>query len=548
MNGNTLYWFDNKNKLLTKKKEKSSNVRKLINDTMDINNPSYCEKFFDISDLIIYLGQFLSISSVNSLAVLNSSIGDVIRKANNLALYHLRIIIEPTVKLANNEYLDEKGNHFYNKITNSYYVYCENVNNCMRGTIHPFRSPLSYDSTQCITFKDVFPIKAALKKGEVYNAPNVDQPLHQIITNNVMETFHKTFKNNPISNAIKRYISFSNTRVGNCYIEKYNVDDFLSNWKLITTNNVTAKLKTIDDKMWKKVYIRTKLKQHYSVKKKIKVRASCREGAYFIEFWQKNYYLQRFVHCINWTKNVIMGGSVFQAVVQLQPDTIESPQSDLDIFAHNISYKKWLLQLIKFEEKIMKENIKMVKICCNLKVHTYYLVFAGYKQVKVQFIFTCKSATPAQILTSFDISATQIGFNPYKFTLITTQSFLEFMNDGYASIFDLSQKEAIINEVQLSRVIKYVQRGVKSFKIPSNFSSRKFFQQLNNSETKLKKDNMNCNKDILPVQIALNPTEYISSKMYLNAFTNGSCIRSRNHDETHVLKSFLNLLLKQKSY
>ena len=548
MNGDRLYWFNNRNKLLTKKNKKRSNEKKLINNTMGINNQSYCEKFFDISDLIIYLGQYLPISSINSLAVLNLRISNVIRNANNLALYHLRIIIEPTLNMANNGYLDEEGNHFYNKITNSSYVYSENVNNCMRGTIHPFRSPLSYDSTQCITFRDVFPIEAALKKGEVYNAPNVDQPLHQITTSLVMETFHKTFKDNPISNTIKRYISFSNTRVGNCFIEQYNVAYFLLNWKLITRKNVTDKLKTIDNRMWKNVYIRTKLKKHYLVKKKIKVEVNCRDDAYFIEFWQENYYLQEFAHCINWKNNVIMGGSVFQAVVELQPDTIESPQSDVDIFAHNISYEKWLLQLVKFEKEIMKENIKMVKVCCNLKVQTYYLVFAGNKQIKVQFIFTCESATPAQILTSFDISATQIGFNPHKFTLIATHAFLEFMNGGYTSIFDFSQKNSIINDVQLSRVIKYVQRGVKSFKIPSNFSKRKFVKQLNNSQRRLKKNNMNSDKDILPIQIAFNPTEYISSKMYLNAFTNGSCIRSRNHDETHVLKSFLNLLLKQETY
>ena len=51
--------------------------------------------------------------------------------------------------------------------------------------------------------------------------------------------------------------------------------------------------------------------------------------------------------------------------------------------------------------------------------------------------------------------------------------------------------------------------------------------------------------NVLPIQIGLNPPDYLSTKTYSNPVTDKTCIRSNNHDETHMLKTFLNLLLNE---
>ena len=98
----------------------------------------------------------------------------------------------------------------------------------------------------------------------------------------------------------------------------------------------------IASQTWRKFYIRTLLHKNYARPRKNIVNVRCRGSNYFVHFWQRKYNLHKFVHFINWQNNLIMGGSVSQAVVALENDTIESLQSDLEflpmIFHMNIGH------------------------------------------------------------------------------------------------------------------------------------------------------------------------------------------------------------------
>ena len=555
MNLDANFWISNRNALLRLHASSSLQKSHFFHDEekhqsrqpthlIKLDNENYCHQFLAIADLITQSAKYLQIESLNSFAVVNKTINHAIRSSCNLAMYHLEILVGPILRLANKQYLDENGRHFYSYIRKSAYIYKENKDKCIRGINQPFRIPAAMiRNTNCVTFRDVYKNDKRLKKGRVSKIDGVDQPLHQFIISTVMEIYHMTFRNNPVSNALKQYISFSNGYVSDCYLEIHGVDDFIRDWQLIVNSPTTSKLEQFKNQTWQEVQIETLLKCHLPGQNEDKCDVSCRSAKYFIRYWQMNHYLQRFVHCINWTNNLIMGGAVFQSIVAIQKNTIEAPESDLDIFSHSISYNVWLSQLTKLESDLIKNNIKVIKVMVALRVYTYYLIFFDNKQIKLQFIFTCKSATAARILTSFDISACQIAFNPFNFTLTTTHSFLEFMKTGCAAIFDLHQETSLFHDGNVSRVIKYLNRGIKKFKIPIGQNINEFFKQLNTTQYKLNKYDRNSDGDILAIQIGLNPVEYLSNKMYLGSITKSTCCKSKNHDETHILKRFLNLLI-----
>ena len=555
MNLNTDFWVSNRNTLLrlhrrtalqrshfiNKSKERKS---KQITHSVQLWSKSYCHQFLEIADLIVHLSKFLTIQSLNSFAAVNKTINDGIRNSCNLAMHHLQILVKPIMRLANKEYLDENGRHFYSYIRKSAYIYKQNKNKCIKGINQPFRVPTAImQDTHCVTFQDVYTNDKRLKKGLLSRINGVDQPLHQFITSRVMETYHITFRNNPVSNTLKQYVSFSNCYVADCHLRIHTVDDFIRHWKLIVNVPTTPKLEEFKNRTWQKIQIETLLQRHFPRENKYDPDTSCRDAGYFIRYWQTYHYLHRFVHCINWENNLIMGGSVFQSIVAIQKDTIESPESDLDIFAYDIEYNVWLSQLIKLENDLVTKAIRVIKIIVAVRVYTYYLIFSDNKQIKLQFIYTCKSATPARILTAFDISACQIAFNPLNFTLITTYSFLEFMKTGYAQIFDLSQEALLFDGQNLNRIIKYLNKGVRHFKIPVHYSKDTFFKKLNKTQYTLNKHDRNSDEDFLAIQIGLNPVQYLSSKLYLSSIRKSSCCKSKNIDETHILKMFLNLLI-----
>ena len=529
----TNLWVENTTRLLNNHENghatSEQNVSKIKGQKF---NTSVYHQVLANRDLVQHLDQFFDITTLYAFSTTCTTFLSDTRKKLDIPINQIRAIFLPALKATNNNTTLQ----FLKCNQNSDYLYKENTHHCISGVEHPYRIPSECDK-KCVKLKDIYP-----QKQDTYlywlHAGKVDHALHYKMSSGAMELFHKLFPNDAISNYLKCLISFSNTRITNGFLYKCDVDFFINHYQKIQPATSDT-INNIDKQLWQSLKITNHLGIMTVNETKTTSPMKVRTIPYFIHYFEIHFLFKTIFPLINWEKNFIAGGAVFQALVAITEDTLET-KSDLDIFAYNITYSQWLSELNTFETKLIDAKLCAFKSVHAKKVQTYYI--HSKKAVKIQFIFSCETATQAQILTSFDLSAVQVGFNPETCQLLFSYGFLDYIFSGQAIIFNLTQQRDILiqRQILLPRVIKYHKYGIKLWKIPQGFDLTIFEERLNVTIRKMKKRN--------PHQIGFNhldiQTEADYSQRY---FTNKKCLRSDNHDEAHILKKFLNLLLNENN-
>ena len=490
------------------------------------------DKFFSCTDLVQLLHTFLDIATLYSFSQVSMKYYAHPGYTRNVEKQQLAIIISPELMAVNKN----KGLKFLKNICNNKYIYEQNADNCINGMEHPYHIPREFRK-KCTKFTDVYPQASDILIDRL-TPVKVDYALHYKLVSEDMELYHKVFRNYPISNALQCLVSFSNTKVNNCFLGNCDVGWFIKHYTKIQLKT-SKKLQSIIKQLWQTVEMTNNLGtislKTTSETFKIKIRSIC----YFVRYFEKNFYFKKIFKFINWETNLIAGGAVFQALIATRTDTIKT-RSDLDIFAYNVSYSQWLAQLVEFENKLLDdatERIRAMKSICNKKVTTYYIIREYQQPIKIQFIFSCESTTPAQILTNFDISAVQVAFNPVSCKLFYSYAFLDFLFTGQSTIFNLTQ-HAALHFINMRRIIKYHTYGIRLWKFPVGIDLKQFINRLNNTS-----ESIQTHSRAIPISIGLEQFDLMPETHYSRRyFSNKRCLRSDNHDETHILRTFLNLL------
>ena len=528
------FWAENKRKALRDDQRKL--VKKSSQSIESFCDGSYCHAFFGISHLVLHLVEFSDIETIRSICFVNKTLQAHIATQTRLARKKLNEIFNATMRI--NDLGDAPS---LNELKD---IYNQGKNICVHGFEHPFVIDVVNDQENCIKTKDVLPdvpisFKSSLQEGRA------DHWLHFRMASNSMKAFHDSFKGNPISDAMKRLISFSNSTISNCFTNSCEIKQFIQQ-KERFFGTKTSDIDEIEAEIWQPIKLTSRL-DCVNVEMDPSIRPlQIRELDYFLHYFDTKYAVSRFIEYLDWNYFEIMGGAPHNALVAISEDTVPVPSTDLDIFAHSMHYGEFLKALTEFEQGLIKEGIKTIKSITDKKTVTYFLVFSPAFQVKVQIIYTCASATKATILASFDISAVQLGFNPATLILTWTPAFEDFVQTSTAAIFDMTQDPTFIHSVTMRRIIKYQRRGIKKWKIPYGFNLRLFEEQLNAASRRFDLSNYGWSSGV-PIQIGFQPAHYLLWRTYpKGCFSERSCIRSNNHDETGILRMFLTLLLNRE--
>jgi len=116
-----------------------------------------------------------------------------------------------------------------------------------------------------------------------------------------------------------------------------------------------------------------------------------------------------------------------------------SENSDVDIFSHQLSNKEFHKFIAMLQIRFRTNGILHQMNAFNQYIITFHLIY-GEKIIRIQFVWTCKKATIAQILLSFDLAASQIAYIPNRDSkqsrMLFTDSFKFFLNTGKCIVFN----------------------------------------------------------------------------------------------------------------
>lgn len=519
--------FWNKNKKYMLKKTSSLNHSKTIIAIEQTH--SFCSPILNNAELTVFFCLFLDMKTLYSFSLIDDQMNNHISKSKILAKMVLkRIIVGQKASYSALLKMNDISMHQLNEI------YHDHQDICINYYQHPFIYPTddNFSDCTCIKTKEMF-LKNSASIDNIIDSVTIDDILHYKMTSKNMEFFHKTFTQN-ISTELKKLIPFSNSRIPSCFVDSLSVRDFINQQNHMSINDEIEE-QTIEAELWQKLKITIQLDSVILETKPLNKKIPVRDTKYFIKYWEQKFFFIFFVTSINWDKFEVMGGSIFEAVTALSGDSINTPETDLDIFAHDISYTEFLQELVRFEQHLIRKHIKCIKSIESKKIFTYILILRN-TFIKIQFIFTCLSANIATILNSFDLSPVQVAFNPKTMMITYTKAFLSFLQTGIGAVFNITQNLDDYSIARSSRIIKYQRKGIKHWKIPLGIKVAVWNEQLNAALRVYRQQY----KDI----IQLNGTtvhKYCCTEYENHFFTPKCCIRSANHDETNILKTFLSL-------
>ena len=180
---------------------------------------------------------------------------------------------------------------------------------------------------------------------------------------------------------------------------------------------------------------------------------------------------QHWNYAIDWNHFFIAGGSI---LTNFFPDIGIDKSSDIDIFCYNWSWPKFKRAFWRFIKRLVSDGARLAvfETCSNVynvKIEGLDLSYrhlitpngGPLEPFTIQFIWTCKNATPESILSCFDLSCCQIGFQPGPLHcgISYTYAFAHFANTGIARSFHIDTSEPA--EKHLNRILKYANRGIK---------------------------------------------------------------------------------------
>ena len=488
-----------------------------------------CQQFLNIKALVQYLAAFMDIHTLHAFSTTHKRI---LQDIQPLVRMILRNTLLETLDILNNG----TAYNFIKNTRNISYIYTQNKNNCIHGTDHPFVTLSKFDN-HCITFKEVHQQQKKLMSTAMLNWKDSNLLGYKLLSRDMI-LFHKLFKDTLISIALKSLMPFTPSKLSDCYVESYHIHKFMAMYKSGKFQH-HAEITLLTDHIWQSFTTTHKGSYIHVTKYSEKTQIQLKDNQYFFMYFTRYFHLSLWIDFVNWNVNIIAGGAPFHALMG-NKHYFPNASSDIDIFAYGISHEQWILELNSWEKNLIDANLTTINTITHANLRTYYLMVTSDDIVKIQFIFQCATANPAQILNSFDISPVQIAFNPDSSHITFTKAFVDYVYTGYAAIFNYNDK---ISNSSLTRIRKYHLYGVNQWKIPNTYQLSKFEHDLNNT-------NISCyqSQTAINLKIGKNYVDKFSYNEYnYRAYAKHQCIKSTNHDGAHLLKTFLNYYIHNDS-
>ena len=547
----------------------------IIYDDNDKINDNVIEKFFYCCPMLYLLMGYLDIKSIGYLSLTNKTIHLNIRNTptrmvtqllyNIFSRYYYitRNIINGTGVVNSALYIDLDDVYTFERtkcIYTSKFLSVVDENLYQSGrlpicktldNIYSCNHQSDINSTHIVNA--LWPILMYEAEDIVSNLIARDYPLYQMISDVECSIMNSIFKDFSITlYPIKLLLSFGNIGIDSSALLTVTLSTLLDH-----TNDVVNKysewtsLSTkIDNDLWQKIKINYKLdpknvkidKLTYDKNAPI---IQMNSSVDFYRFLQSKFLVDFWFRFIDWTHHIIMGGVLFTGIIYMN-NVFNNEDCDMDIFSYGIPYNKFIQHIQQFETKLVKNGIDYVKVKMNCAIFTIYLQLqAEHKPIKIQFIFTCVNATISQILLSFDLSCTQIAFNPFTFNISFTHAFLDFIRSGFVRIFNYrdynyndTRRRSVLELISMNRILKYKQKGISYFQIPKNICIHYIEKSLCNVIEIEKTRYLKHTRFALKLKIDDNETDYIS-KHYDMYGSKGHIFLKQNYDETHMLLSTL---------
>ena len=369
--------------------------------------------FFGNRDLLIHLSNFLELQDLNNLKV-NKGISKVIEASYTLSIFHLKCVIKEVSASS--------------KRTNEI-----NPESVMQNVITT----------------------------NIFDEENTN---YMLFCNSNFILFRKTFRDNHLLKVLETLLPFTTCPISNLFIEKYTQYDQMKSGH----NNLIGKAKNklqiaenFENYIWQKIKINFDDKT-----KSVSIKKMNDEDIVNDEIILNSKDMHQSIVCmlcikfafykwkewIDWTHFMIMGGCIFMNIIKPKI-TMNEYKGDIDIFALNLSRQEFNQQIKIFEDNLHKENVHYLKVSSksgraitfimNLYIdieqsfeflnETFDLIdleifenslkeaqldgkdwFKKPKYIKIQFICSCTLVSIAQILSSFDFSAVQCGYDVEK--------------------------------------------------------------------------------------------------------------------------------------
>ena len=178
---------------------------------------------------------------------------------------------------------------------------------------------------------------------------------------------------------------------------------------------------------------------------------------YRLFHWQNN---------INWNKFRIMGGSLYNCLINSKYKKINKETTDIDLFAINIDYSEFLREMAVWIQYLENNSglTALHRISFAGLVFSFYIWFNTDRyHIKIQFVWL-GNYNENTILNKFDFAAIQLSYNPTIDKITHSTAFSDYVANGFNYVYDYSPNSRQF----IKRLLKYHKKGVRFIKVPKD--------------------------------------------------------------------------------
>ena len=389
----------------------------------------------------------------------------------------------------------------------------QTLHNCVNGIIHPFSFP-RISHTTCISLQKLFKNTKCYFNIHDSKLRRINYTTYILFQLNEFKLWHSIYKNTPLCHYVNLFLPFTRFNIPEQLIHSVKTFEFKQYIQSINTKS--QYLEEIFSNLWVKSSHKHQCRD---------ITQQCNDEDTFFAYFAGIYDCYHWIKFINWDSFFIAGGSVISAII----DSEQCDNSDVDIFSIGLNLNQFSFAIKKFQSELIRHRIGHHTIFLNESIFTFILVCKKpneeYTIVRLQFIWTCKMATVAQTLSSFDLAASQIAFKPYPVNQIYfTDAFLYF----------LKTDKCLVYNTNIYRIDKYQGKGVKNFL----FKSRKDLPD-NRITKSINTEHKRNSKHYMKLQINDNQPFFLSRFSYHGLPSGHNLFSNKNNDKCNLLNEFL---------
>ena len=433
------------------------------------------ELFFSCDDLIIYLGKFIATKDLKQFSNTNKALQKFIRKSNVLCKNKLKQLIDMYYYILKFDLpqIEEFFSSHATKHTWSNSPYAIFIKIPVKG------ENSSRFSIYCLSLeaaKNLFLL--------AQNYPDDDLDTMMSIKLELMFAhpdfciINDLFGDFLLLRKLKRLMSFSDFVVDNKFMENVK---FVGR---LPINKISAK--SSKDRSWKRIKIcygrngyRLKRVRQENIQNNFQLVDACT----FNENLEIFYKISAWHEYINWEHFSIMGGAIFNSLVDCKVKRNKQFESDIDLFSIEIDFEEFIEDVLRFESKVEADNnityIKQ-KNRTNTLVTFYLWCGSNYFRVKIQFVYIASYSNECTMLNGFDMAAVQLSYNWVTKQLRYSTGFEDFVISGSNYVYMCAHTEDLCFDLYLFRIIKYFKKGIHYINVLSNIDIKILQKGINN--------------------------------------------------------------------